>query len=322
MTVPTNTFDAYTAKGIREDLSDIIYRIDPVEVPFTSNIGRNKATAKLHEWQIQTLAAAVDTNAQIEGDDATANVAVPTVRVGNRTQISAKTAIVSGTLEAVNKAGRDSEMEYQVLLKGLEIRRDVEKQMLSNKASVIGVTLTTAAQSAGIESWFTTNVSRGAGGASGGFQVGTGLVNAPTDGTQRAFTEALLKTVHQAVYTAGGRPNSLYMHPTQKVVFSAFAGIAVNRINQPSSTTSQATIIGGADTYVGDFGNLTAVIDIFMRNRSAILVDPKFWKMSNLRPIKNWELAKTGDSMKRQILQEYCLEADNEASSGIVADLT
>lgn len=246
---------------------------------------------------------------------------MPTVRVGNRTQISSKTAIVSGTLEAVNKAGRDSEMEYQVLLHGLEIRRDIEKQMLSNKASVIGNS-TTAAQSAGLESWLTTNVSRGAGGASGGYQVGTGLVNAPTDGTQRAFTEALLKTVHAAVFTAGGKPNLLFMHPTQKVVFSAFPGIAVNRINQPSTTKSQATIIGGADTYVGDFGNLTTVTDLFMRNRVAILVDPDMAAMASLRPMKNWELAKTGDSLKRQILQEYTLEIKNEAAFGIVADLT
>ncbi len=319
MAQPTNTFDAYAAKGIREDLSDIVYRIDPTETCFTTNIGRGKATAKFHEWQVQTLAAAVDTNAQIEGDDATANAAVPTSRVGNRTQIAAKTAIVTGTLEAVQKAGRESEMEYQVLLKGLELRRDVEKQMLSNKASVTGNSAA-ASQSAGIESWLTTNVSRGASGANGGFSAGT--VAAPTDGTQRAFTEALLKTVHQSVFTAGGKPSMLFMHPVQKTVFSGFAGIAVNRINQSSSTKDQVTIIGGADTYVGDFGNLTAVVSIFMRNRVAILVDPKMAKMASLRPMKNWELAKTGDSLKRQILQEYTLEVSNEAAHGIVADLT
>src|SRR5438477_196276 len=211
MAQPTNTFDAYAAKGIREDLSDIVYRIDPTETCFTTNIGRGKATAKFHEWQVQTLAAAVDTNAQIEGDDATANAAVPTSRVGNRTQIAAK-------------------------------------------------------------------------------------------------------TVHQAVFTAGGKPSMLFMHPVQKTVFSAFAGIAVNRINQSSSTKDQVTIIGGADTYVGDFGNLTAVVSIFMRNRVAILVDPKMAKMASLRPMKNWELAKTGDSLKRQILQEYTLEVSNEAA--------
>ena len=217
------------------------------------------------------------------------------------------------------KAGRDSEMEYQVLLKGLELRRDVEKQMLSNKASVTGNS-STASQSAGIESWLTTNVSRGATGANGGFSGGT--VAAPTDGTQRAFTEALLKTVHQSTFTAGGKPSMLFMHPTQKTVFSGFAGIAVNRINQSSATKDQVTIIGGADTYVGDFGNLTAVVSIFMRNRIAILVDPKMAKLSSLRPMKNWELAKTGDSLKRQILQEYTLEVSNEAAHGIVADLT
>jgi hypothetical protein len=319
MAQPTNTYDAYTAKGIREDLSDLIYRIDPVDVPFTSNIGRSKATAKYHEWQTQSLAAAVDTNAQIEGDDATGDAATPTTRVGNRTQIARKVAVVTGTLEEVNKAGRDSEMEYQVLLKGLELKRDVEKQMLSNKASVTGSS-SVAAQSAGIEAWLTSNVSRGSGGSSGGYS--SGIVAAATDGTQRAFTETLMKTVHQSAYTAGGRPTMLFMHPTQKVVFSTFAGQSTKTTNQDAERDKQVTIVGGADTYVGDFGKLTSVIDIFMRNRSAILVDPKLAKMASLRAMKNSPLAKTGDSEKRLIIQEYCLEMCNEAGHGIVADLT
>mgnify|MGYP002622236600 CR=1 FL=1 len=138
MAQPPNTYDTYAAGGLREDLSDVIYRIDPTDVPFTSNIGRSKASAKYHEWQIQNLAAARDDNARIEGDDATNTQVTPAIRVGNRTQISDKVAQVTGTLEAVDKAGRDSEMEYQVLLKGLELKRDVEKQMLSNKPSVAG----------------------------------------------------------------------------------------------------------------------------------------------------------------------------------------
>lgn len=323
MAQPTNTFDAYTAKGLREDLSDIIYRIDPTEVPFTSNIGRSKASAKFHEWQTQALAAAVDTNAAIEGNDATGTAATPTARVGNRTQIATKTAIVSGTLEAVDKAGRDSEMETQVLLKGLEVKRDVERQMLSIKPSIIGDS-STAAQSAGFGAWLTTNVSRGGGGgASGGYNSGTGVVDAPVDGTQRAFTETLLKTVHQSAYTNGGKPVMLFVPPTQKVVFSGFAGNAVNRVDNKADA-GQLTIIGGADTYQGDFGKLTAVISLFMRTsqREAYLVDPKLVKMASLRAMKNWELAKTGDSMKRQVLIEYTLEVCNQAGHGVVADLT
>lgn len=317
MAQPTNTFSTYGAKGIREDLSDTIYRIDPTETPFTSNIGKAKATAKLHEWQIQTLTAPDDANAVIEGDDATTDAATATSRVGNRTQISDKVARVTGTLEAVDKAGRQEELAYQVLLKGLELKRDVEKQMLSNKPSVAGND-STASQSAGIEAWLTSNVSRGTSGANGGYSGGT--VSAATDGTLRTFTETLLKDVHQSCYSNGGNPTMLLLPPALKRAFSAFTGIAVNRIdNAPSS--GQVTIVGGADVYVGDFGKLTVTPSRMMRTRSALLIDPKMVKRADLRPMKNWDLAKTGDSERRQLLIEYTLEVCNEAAHGIVADV-
>jgi len=319
MAMPAGTFDTYAAKGLREDLADIIYRIDPTDVPFTSNIGKSKASAKKHEWQVQNLASAVDDNEVIEGDDASINNTIPTVRVGNFCQISDKVASVTGTMEAVDKAGRESEMEYQVLLKGLELKRDVEKQMLSNKASNAGAS-GTPARSASFESWLTSNVSRGAGGANGGFNQGTGLVSAPTDGTARAFTETLLKSVIASCFQNGGKPTILMLGPSQKQVFSTFTGIAANR--HEVDGTGQGVIVGAADVYVSDFGNLNVVPNLFQRNRTALLVDPRMAKLATLRPMKNWELAKTGDTEKRQILIEYALEVCNEAAHGVIADLT
>src|SRR5690606_1221578 len=238
---PANTFSTYDSKGLREDLSDIIYRIDPVEVPFTSNIGRSKATAKRHDWQTQALASATNANAVIEGDDATTDAATPTVRPWNYTQISDKVAQVTGTLEAVDKAGRDSEMEYQVLLKGLELKRDVEMQMTSNKPSVVGGN-TTPAESAGFEAWIVTNAKREASGANGGFSATTGLVAAASDGNQRTFTEDLLKDVMQLSFTNAGmvaRPTILQLGPFNKRKFSEFSGIAEIRKDAGSG---QATI--------------------------------------------------------------------------------
>lgn len=319
MAVPSNTHQTYQTVGIREDLSDTIYRIDPTEVPFTSNIGRSKATNTRHDWQIQTLAAATDANAVIEGDDATTDAAVPTVRVWNYTQISDKVAQVTGSNQAVDSAGRDDEMAYQVMLKGLELRRDVEKQMLSKQASNAGNS-STARVSAGFEAWLTSNVSLGTSGTTTGFSSTTGVVASPTDGTQRTFTEALLKTVIRTAYSNGGRPKMLMLGPFNKQVFSGFSGIAQIRKDAPGA--SAATIIGAADVYVSDFGNLNVVPNIFQRDRTALLIDPKLVKMSTLRPMKNWELAKTGDTMRRQILIEYTLEVDNEAGHGKVADLS
>jgi hypothetical protein len=318
MTMPTGTHQTYDAKGLREDLADVIYRIDPTDVPLTSNIGRSKATAKKHEWQTQALASAADDNEVVEGDDASINSATPTVRPGNYCQISDKVASVTGTLEAVDKAGRDSEMEYQVLLKGLELKRDVEKQMLSNKASSAGAS-GTAARSASFESWLSSNKSHGTSGVTLGYSVTTGLVPAPTDGTSRAFTETLLKTVISSCFSNGGKPSILMLGPSQKQTFSGFTGIAVNRFNVKGE--SQGVIVGAADVYVSDFGNLNVVPNVFSRNATALLISPKYAKLATLRPMKNWQLAKTGDSEKRQVLIEYCLEMCNEAAHGKVADL-
>lgn len=318
MALPTNTATTYATVGIREDLSDKIYRITPEETPFTTNIGSAKATATYHEWQMQALASAVDNNANLEGDDATLDAQNLTSRVGNRCQISDKTAVVSGTVDQVNKAGRGKEMDLQVVLKGLELARDVEKQMLSNKASVAG-DAATARQSAGMESWIVTNASRGAGGSAGGFSGG--VVAAPTDGTQRAFTETLLKAAHLSAFNSGGKPNQLYMAGTQKQVFSGFAGIAAIRTN--TDQTGQASIIGAADVYVGDFGKLTAVPHPYgMRTRTVLGIDPRMVAKATLRPMFDQPLAKSGDNAKRQLLEEYTLEVRNEAAHFAVADLT
>ena len=125
MALPTNTFPSYTAIGNREDLSDVIYRIDPADTPFMTACEREKATAVSHEWQTQSLAAVDTNNAVLEGDDATTDAATPTVRLGNICQISDKVARVTGTQRAAESAGRDDELEYQEMLKGLELKRDM-----------------------------------------------------------------------------------------------------------------------------------------------------------------------------------------------------
>jgi hypothetical protein len=313
------TYTYKDAVGIREDLEDVIYRIDPTEVPFLSMLGKSKADAKYHEWQIQKLAAAaaVGANSALDGADAAAASTEPTVRVGNRTQIMTKTAVVSGGLRSANTAGRADEMEYQVLLKGLELKRDMEVQLVQNGASRID-NGTVTGLSGSFESWLTTNVSRGAGGSGAGFSAG--IVAAPVDGTQRAFTEALLKTVLAATKTAGGKPTTLMLGTTQKQTFSGFAGIAVNRYQL--NKAEMGAIIGAADVYVGDFGQLAVVPNIFQRNRSALLISPKYVKIAYYRNMRNWPLAKTGDADKRQLLVEFTLEVCNEAAHGIVADLT
>src|SRR5882724_12020438 len=194
MALPTNTFSSYTAIGNREDLSDVIYRIDPADTPFISAIEREKASAVNHEWQTQALAAADTANAVLEGDDATTDAVTPTVRLGNICQISDKVARVTGTQRAVDHAGRDDELAYQEMLKGLELKRDMEAILVGGNQAKVAGNDTTPRKTASILSWIVSNTSKGtAGGAADPAAAdGTG---SRTDGTQLAFTEARLKSV-------------------------------------------------------------------------------------------------------------------------------
>ena len=308
------TFTAHSAIGQREDLTDIIYDISPTETPFMSSIGKTKATAVYHEWQTDSLAAATTANAAIEGADATSATLSPTVRLGNYTQIIQKTVQVSGTLDTVNKAGRKSEKAYQLAKASAELKRDLETILLANQGRSAGSS-TIARKLGSILSWIKTNSDVGSGGA----DPATIGVSTRTDGTQRTFTETLLKTVVSEVYVSGGSPKILMVGAAGKQKVSSFAGIAAQRYMAPGNTPT--TIIGAADVYMSDFGTMSVVPNRFMRTRDALVLDPEYAALAYLRPFQTNDLAKTGDSENTQLLAEVTLEVKNEAAHGIIADL-
>jgi hypothetical protein len=309
MAIVTNTFLTFSAIGNREDLAEKIYNISPTDTPFYAACAKTKATAKLHEWQTDSLAAAA-ANAQLEGDDITSFSAVTaTSRLVNRTQISYKTLVVSGSQEVVEKAGRDSEFVYQILKRTKELKRDVEFVLTNNQAPVTGDS-TTAQQLRPLCSWYTTNDSRGSGGADGSASA------AATDGTQRALTESLFKTVLQLCYTAGGEPDMAMCGPYNKTVVSGFTGNAT-RYDKSEDKKLTASI----DVYESDFGEIKIKPNRFSRERDLHVLDTSMWGVATLRPMRTVDLAKTGDADKGMVIVEYTLESRNQAASGIVADL-
>jgi hypothetical protein len=312
-------FRTYAAVGLREDLSDIIYNIAPTDTPFMSTVGKTKATAVYHEWQTDSLAAAA-ANAAVEGADASTATLSPTTRVGNRTQISQKTVGVTGTLQAVDKAGRKSELAYQLSKASSEIKRDMEFTLLNNTVQSNGTAGSTARVLGGLQTWLATNGDFGTGGSAG--SSGT---TARTNGTNRTFTEDILKTVIKEVFESGGSPKILMVTPAHKQTVSAFAGIAAQRYMAPSDAPT--TIIGAADIYLSDFGSVSCVPNRFMlsgnsANDVAFVLDPEYAAVAYLRPFQTIELAKNGDSDRTQLLVEYTLEVRNEAAHGICADLS
>ena len=318
MTAPTGTYTVHdtssTRGGLREDLSDMIYNISPTDTPLMSTLAKSKATAVYHEWQTDSLAAATTGNALVEGDDAVATTASPTFRIGNYTQIVGKTIQVSGTLEAVDKAGRKSEKAYQLAKSSSEIKRDIEAILFANQGKTAGSS-SSPRKMGSMLSWLVSNTSFGTSGA----DPTTAGTSTRSDGTTRTFTEDILKEVIRESYINGGNPKVLFVSPIGKQKVSTFAGIAAQRYQAPSD--GPTTIIGAADVYLSDFGSISVVPDRFMRTRDAIVVDPEYAALAYLRPFQTIELAKTGDSEKTQLIAELTLEMRNEAAHGIAADL-
>ena len=311
------TFTRHDAIGAREDLVDVIYDISPQDTPIMSSIGKGSATAVYHEWQTDSLAAATFGNAAVEGADATSATISPTTRLGNYTQIVQKTVQVSGTLEAVNKAGRKSEKAYQLAKAASELKRDIENIITANQGRSAGSS-TTPRKMASLLSWIKTNSNKGGGTtATDPTTIGESTRG---DGITRTFQESFLKDVVQQVYTEGGTPTLLVVPPALKQVVSGFEGLAQHRYN--SNATGQITILAGADLYQSDFGVLQIVPNRFMRSRDALVLDPEYASLNYLRPFQTNDLAMTGDSEKTQILAELTLEVKNEAAHGIVADLS
>jgi hypothetical protein len=313
MAQPSNSFSSYDAIGNREDLSDIIYDVSPTETPFLTAIPKVSATSTKHEWQKDALTAASSSNFVIEGDDATTDAVTATTRAYNYCAISDKVARVTGTQEVVNKAGRRSEMAYQIDRRAKELKRDIEKILLENNASVVG-TDTAARECAGAQAWIVTNADD-ASDATAATGDGT---DAHTDGTARALTETMVESVLASAWTNGGTPSLGIMNSFQKRKFSGFAGNATRQ-----SMATEKKITNTIDVYIDPLGNEVRLVpDRYAPTDVVYFFDPEYAAYAVLRDFQTSDLAKTGDSERKQILCEYTLEMRNEAAHGAIYDLS
>jgi hypothetical protein len=291
-------------------------------------IGRKSVASTHPEWQTDALASPDTDNNQPEGNDWAFGAITPTARVGNYTQISDKRIIISRTQDKTSKAGRKSELAREVAKKGVELRIDMEAIILSNQASSAGSgNGATNRKLGGFRAWLATNDNINSG-ASGGFNSSTGVVDAATNGTQRAFTKAILDATILSAYNAGGSPKTLMLSPYAKTVFSGFmADSAVAQQRFAANGKGQTTIVAAADMYLSDFGTISVVPNRQMARagaavaRNAFLIDPKMVSLGVFDDIQIQKPAKTGDAEKRVLVTEYTLLVSNEAAHGVAADL-
>jgi len=313
MAQPTNLYDTFDTTGIREDLTDVIYNISPEDTPILSAIPRTAAKSTKHEWQLDALATPA-TNAVIEGDDATIDAMTATTRAFNYCQISDKVIALSGTQSAVDAAGRADEMAYQIAKKSKELKKDMEFDIIEPNVQAAG-SATAARELGSIPTWIKTN---GDAGTNGTLSTGSGT-DLPGDGTDRDLTEAILKTVIKEVYTSGGDMDMLVCPPSVKQVISGF-NANTTRFGPAGDKTEYAAI----DVYSSDFGDVRIMPNRVMattNDKNVFLIQRDMMATAYLRDFEIQDLAKTGDSEKKQLLCEYTLEVRNEAAHGIILDI-
>ena len=313
MPIPSNTYTRVTAnQNVREDLIDRITRTDPEQTPVVSGSGTATAENTFHEWQRDGLRAPNRDNASLDGDDTANTAKTPPLRVANICQIFKDVIQVSGRAERVKKAGMKSAMAYHKAKAYKELQRDLEAAVVSKNVAVAD-NGTVPGKLAGLGRMIYTNALHGGAGATPAHTSGA-PTTALTAGTNRAFTEALLKTAVQQTYTNSGMtPPQIIMSPAHKTLFSAFVGIAANRVNIQGE--KQGKIVGGADVYVSDFGNLEVVPHYIMAGADYVLgLNSEYIDVAYLRGFQSTPLAKTGDSTREEVLMDATLRLRSENS--------
>ena len=298
------TFATAAAVGEREQLADVIYRIDPAETPFFSNAKKETSNGIFTEWQTQELASAATNNHVNEGAAISTAAATPTVRLGNYHQISVKSFATSGTLDAVDTAGREREHNYQKVLKALELRRDIEKSITDTNVARSG---SEPRKSASLMTWIT-NGSVGAG--DGAFSAGTGT-DTVTDGTDRALTLALIEDGMQDAWTDGGNPSMMLASATNRANFSdlsASGNLVSNDVNMTQA--KEVAYVGSTSVFLTDFGTVEATPSRFMSNDKMFLLDPEFASLCTLngRNFQEKDMGDTGDSQATMLITEWALK--------------
>lgn len=304
----TNMLATHETIGTREDLSDMIYNIDPTETPVVSAIGVDSEGGgnTQFDWQIDSLDAPNKDNAKIEGEDASSAALGVTTRLNNIHQISDKVYGVTGSSRSENNAGRGDELDYQRLKKGVELRKDIEAVLTGQFTAKQAGGDSTARLTGNFGSFIKSNTTLGGGGVD---CAGTGA-DVVTPGTDVTFTEATLAASLQEAWTLGARPTKAFMPATLKTEANGFLG----RADHVRSVSDDNVVYANVDVYVSEFGTVEMIPCRDIEAKTVLGLDPEFAAVKYFRSFETTPLAKLGDSDREQMIVEYGLKVNNEAA--------
>lgn len=343
----------------REDLANFISMITRDETPFTSSIGKSKATSVYHEWQTDSLEAPGNSRL-VEGadyatpdatgsnaDGASGAEAYKTgpnrTRLGNFTQINGKTIAVSGTKRAVDQAGVADEYAYQLKKRGTELRRDVEADIVNSNQVASG---SGARTMGGYTSWVnnddtvvykddgSSTIDCASPALNNQGEGSTGITAGSADGYD-AITLADIDTVMQGIYEQGGNATTLMTAPKIRRDISALAH--ASGVNTRRNVDETGSLRQSIDVYMSDFGDIAIVPNYIMGlnvptyttttantsfgNSFAFIYDPSYWAIATLRPMSEVDVGQKGDSTVGMLVEETTLECKNPKASGAIYGL-
>jgi hypothetical protein len=308
-----NTYASFNSTINREQLMNKIWNVSVSETPTLKLIGKGKASGVFDEWSTDAYRAA-KANKVEQGNQSSRTARTPPLRYGNRTQIVEDVFGVTGTQEVVDKAGEKSEYNRQLAKTMVELKKDIEFAILQN-TTAIAAGAGVAPQARGLFGFMSDNVSLGVGGVAANPLTNTAAV----DGTQRAFTETLMKGVLQQMFDNGADMENLYglMPSTQRSAFDAFLA-GTTRFDKAEDKTLTATL----EIYIGPFGRVKTVNARHMRQREVAFINPEFLELAILRSMKDTPLGVTGDTKDVLVNCEFTLRDYNPKAHGAVLDLT
>lgn len=310
----SNSFATFNSSRVREQLMDRIWNVSVAETPTLALIGKQSVDGPFVEWLTDSFRAGASNKVE-QGNTAAPTARANVSRYSNRTQISEDVLSITGTQQAAEKAGGSDEVAYQETKSMLEVKKDIEFGVLQN-TTAIAAAAGTAPQARGFLGFVATNTSKGAAGADPNPLTNT----APTDGTQRAFTETLLKDTLKLMFDNGSpdMDNIYALIPSaQRTTFDSFLA-GQTRFDKAEDKTLTATL----EVYIGPFGRVKAVNARHMRSREVFLINREYAKLGTLRKMSSKPIGVRGDATERLVNCEWTLIVNNEKAHGAVRDLT
>ena len=336
----TGSFSSPAKFSQREDLANFISNIVRDDVPFMSSIGKGKATAVSHEWSTDTLERP-GANAVAEGAQFPTTVSNgPNIaRLSNYTQIFTKSLVVSGSIEAVNKAGRKSEFKYQSEKRGKELMRDIEFALIASRDVKTSGAQTSPRKFGGYHSWVpaVNTVVPTAGTATGGTGDGTDIY--ADTGAAGTFSLSFVDDVMQRVWQNGGKPTTLMMSPRLKRAFSVAAqgttDVSGQTQNVRRNIDEKGKLSQSVTLYESDFGLVKVVPNYIMSaggqgsgsaavhtDVDMLVYDSASFKMATLRPLHHRDISEDGDRLRALMVHETSVECMNPQAVGLITNLS